>query len=85
MKLRDLQEQNRSSIFFLAFFTHFSIKFCYCQYKHQKEFEVLYLKFSVGYQLYKDSEFINKIIEYKANIYEVYFSWGDFLTEETAR
>ncbi len=36
------------------------------------------MKFSVGYQLYKDSEFINKIIEYKANIYEVYFSWGDF-------
>lgn len=36
------------------------------------------MKFSVGYQLFKDESFINEIIKYKAGISEVYFSWGDF-------
>lgn len=36
------------------------------------------MKFSVGYQLCKGTEFLDKIIEYKDQIYEVYFSWGEF-------
>lgn len=36
------------------------------------------VKFSVGYQLFSDVNFLNKIIEHKKDIYEVYFSWGDF-------
>lgn len=36
------------------------------------------LKFSVGYQLFADNVFINKIIDCKEKISEVYFSWGDF-------
>ena len=36
------------------------------------------MKFSVGYQLFGDFEFIEKIIEYKDRISEVYFSFGDF-------
>jgi len=36
------------------------------------------MKFSVGYQLLSNSEFLNKIIEYKKHIHEVYFSWGEF-------
>jgi hypothetical protein len=36
------------------------------------------MKFSVGYQLISDDELIDKIIEYKNSISEVYFSWGDF-------
>ena len=36
------------------------------------------MKFSVGYQIFTNEDFINKICEYKAHIYEVYFSWGDF-------
>ena len=36
------------------------------------------MKFSVGYQLFEDFEFVEKIIEYKDQISEVYFSWGDF-------
>ena len=36
------------------------------------------MKFSVGYQLFYDDEFIRKIIEYKDGISEVYFSFGDF-------
>ena len=36
------------------------------------------MKYSVGYQLSNNTEFLNKIIEYKSHIYEVYFSWGDF-------
>ena len=36
------------------------------------------MKFSVGYQLFEDNEFLNKVIEYKDSISEVYFSWGDF-------
>ena len=36
------------------------------------------MKYSVGYQLSNNTEFLNKIIEYKFHIYEVYFSWGDF-------
>lgn len=36
------------------------------------------MKFSVGYQLFSDKEFLNKIISYKEHIYEVYFSWSDF-------
>ena len=36
------------------------------------------MKFSVGYQLFSDNEFIRKIIEYKSGISEVYFSFGDF-------
>lgn len=36
------------------------------------------MKFSVGYQLFSDSEFTDKIMEYKEDIDEVYFSWADF-------
>ena len=36
------------------------------------------MKFSVGYQLSNNTKFLNKIIEYKSHIYEVYFSWGEF-------
>lgn len=36
------------------------------------------MKFSVGYQLFSTDEFVDKIIEYKDSISEVYFSWGDF-------
>jgi len=36
------------------------------------------LKYSVGYQLCSGTELVNKIIEYKSHIYEVYFSWGEF-------
>lgn len=36
------------------------------------------MKFSVGYQLSDNTAFLTKIIEYKSQIYEVYFSWGDF-------
>lgn len=34
------------------------------------------MKFSVGYQLFSDSYFIDNIIERKDHISEVYFSWG---------
>ncbi len=36
------------------------------------------MKYSVGYQLCSGTEFLDKIIEYKSHIYEVYFSWGEF-------
>lgn len=36
------------------------------------------MKFSVGYQLFDDGEFIERIIKYKNDISEVYFSFGDF-------
>ncbi|MBQ9920820.1 MAG: hypothetical protein IJO52_01430 [Clostridia bacterium] len=36
------------------------------------------LKYSVGYRIYPHDEFINRIIEYKDSIHEVYFAWGDF-------
>jgi len=36
------------------------------------------MKFSVGYQIFDDDYFIDKIIEYKDSISEVYFSWSDF-------
>ena len=36
------------------------------------------MRFSVGYQLFDDELFIDKIIEYKDSISEVYFSFGDF-------
>ncbi len=36
------------------------------------------LKFSVGYQLFSDDIFMDKIIALKDGISEVYFSWGDF-------
>ncbi len=36
------------------------------------------LKFSVGYQLFSDDDFIKEIIKRKNDISEVYFSWGDF-------
>ena len=36
------------------------------------------MKFSVGYQLFEGFEFIEKIIEHKDKISEVYFSFGDF-------
>ncbi len=36
------------------------------------------MKFSVGYQLFSDSEFTDKITEYKKDIDEIYFSWADF-------
>jgi len=36
------------------------------------------MRFSVGYQLFKNYDFIEDIIRYKNNISEVYLSWGDF-------
>lgn len=36
------------------------------------------MKFSVGYQLFQDNEFLDRIIRYKDHISEVYFSWGNF-------
>ena len=36
------------------------------------------VKFSVGYQLFKNDEFIDEIVKFKESISEVYFSWGDF-------
>jgi len=36
------------------------------------------MKFAVGYQFFPDGYFIDAIIERKAHISEVYFSWGDF-------
>lgn len=36
------------------------------------------MKYSVGYQLRDDADFLAKIIENKDHIHEVYFSWGDF-------
>lgn len=36
------------------------------------------MKFSVGYQLFKNDEFIDEIVKFKESISEVYFSWGDF-------
>ncbi len=36
------------------------------------------MKFSIGYQLSDNTAFLNKIIEHKSQIHEVYFSWGDF-------
>ena len=36
------------------------------------------MKYSVGYQMREDYEFLNLIIEQKEKIHEVYFSWGDF-------
>jgi len=34
------------------------------------------MKFSVGYQLFKDDSFIDEIIKYKDNISEVYLQSG---------
>ncbi len=36
------------------------------------------MKYSIGYQISDNSDFINEIIKYKNSISEVYFSWGDF-------
>lgn len=36
------------------------------------------MKFSVGYQLCSDSEFVDEIIKNRDSIYEVYFSWSDY-------
>lgn len=36
------------------------------------------LRFSVGYQLFADNIFVDKIIACKEKVSEVYFSWGDF-------
>ena len=36
------------------------------------------MKFSVGYQLFENNDFINEIVKFKESISEVYFSWGDF-------
>ena len=36
------------------------------------------MKFSVGYQMFPDNLFTDKIIEFKEDISEVYFSWADF-------
>lgn len=36
------------------------------------------MQFAVGYQFFPDGYFIDAIIERKAHISEVYFSWGDF-------
>lgn len=35
------------------------------------------MKFSVGYQLFSDTNYIENIIKRKESISEVYFSWGD--------
>lgn len=36
------------------------------------------MKYIVGYQMRKDPQFIEDVIEYKDHIKELYFSWGDF-------
>ena len=36
------------------------------------------MKYSVGYQLRETPDFIESIVKNKDQIYEVYFSWGDF-------
>lgn len=36
------------------------------------------MKFSVGYQLFQADEFISYVIEHKAFVHEVYFSWDGF-------
>lgn len=36
------------------------------------------MKYSVGYQLREDPEFLQSIVRNKKQIHEVYFSWGDF-------
>ena len=36
------------------------------------------MKFSVGYQLFPDTNFLEKIVTLKESISEVYFSWADF-------
>ncbi len=36
------------------------------------------MKFSLGYQLFPDNIYIDKIISLKEKVSEVYFSWGDF-------
>lgn len=36
------------------------------------------MKYSVGYQLRENSDFLQSIIRNKEHIHEVYFSWGDF-------
>lgn len=36
------------------------------------------MKFSIGYQLFQNDEFINYIIEHKEFVYEVYFAWDGF-------
>ncbi len=36
------------------------------------------MKFSVGYQLFNNDLFVDKIIDLKNSISEVYFSWADF-------
>ena len=36
------------------------------------------MKYSVGYQLRENSDFLQSIVRNKEHIYEVYFSWGDF-------
>ncbi len=35
------------------------------------------MKFSVGYQHTEDTRFLESIIQYREQIHEVYFSWGD--------
>lgn len=36
------------------------------------------MKYSVGYQLRENSDFLQSIVRNKEQIHEVYFSWGDF-------
>ena len=36
------------------------------------------MKYSAGYQMFSDMDYVNHIIGYKEHISEVYFSWGDF-------
>lgn len=36
------------------------------------------MKFSVGYRVSTNNSIVNSIIKNRKNIYEVYFSWGDF-------
>lgn len=36
------------------------------------------MKYSIGYQLINNNDFIKEIIAHKDHITEVYFSWGDF-------
>ncbi len=41
------------------------------------------MQFSIGYQMREDDMFLSEIISAKENIYEVYFSWGDFQSGRT--
>ncbi len=42
-----------------------------------KEQREKYMKYSIGYQLFKDTHFVDYLIQNKEKIGEIYFSWGD--------